>query len=80
MSSASDAAKSIVAPLLEKGVKDLIVKKYDPAFDKLQEKIKEKVKPEHVEAVLIAVTEVIQPELKELLLDGADKIDGIEGN
>lgn len=77
--SLAEELKSQLLGLLEKGAEDLINKKYDPAFDQLQEVLKEKVKPEELEAVLVAVTDIIQPKLKELLLAGADKIDGQVG-
>lgn len=74
-----DQAKEILAPLAEKALAKAVNEKYDAAFDKLQEDLKEKIKPEELEAILLAVTEVIQPKLKELLLSGIDKIDGKVG-
>lgn len=65
--------------LLEEGVKKAIEVKYDAAFDKLQEHLKTVIKPDELDIVMLAVTEKVQPKLKELLLAGADKIDGQVG-
>lgn len=75
-----DQAKEILAPLAEKALKKAVQEKYDAAFDKLQEDLKEKIKPEQLEEILQVIGDVVQPKLKVLLLDGIDKIDGVEGN
>lgn len=80
MSSVLDAAKELVAPLAEKALKKAVNEKYDSAFDKIQADIKAKVKPEQVQDFLQMLGDVVQPKLKEYLLDGIDKIDGVEGN